>query len=404
MNECNYKETSTNLNNNNTAMSTAIGDAKALNYNGVWSGTSHNTLTTALNDTLTKADKALQDLENFSAAMDLLDQYKANKEKIEKLTAERDSISVPDAEKFPAEAAAAAARINELNAQITELTEKNKSLRVDIEARLSLFTEISVSLDLIVYDVKNTQQYMDFVFDIYELKAKYDNRWGDKDGITGDPLTKLGDKSSLFNLYNELDENGNPIKGTGKAYIEGIITQIQNEYSGREAAVNCALAMLQLAADKGVKIDYHAHGTDADPYTSTADVALGVDCNPFTGWVVDKGTPGGFQWRPVGNFKSVGETLEDWTQAQPGDVFVVSNGSSNHVGVIIENNPETKEFICAEAKGQDVGIVLNTRTYQNLDSGGYQIRDMTNVYNGTENTNRECFEATINKEGFERAV
>ena len=66
--------------------------------------------------------------------------------------------------------------------------------------------------------------------------------------------------------------------------------------------------------------------------------------------------------------------------------------NQGHVGIIIENDPANNRFVVAEAKGQDVGIVLNYRTYSNLRGGGYSIRDMTNVYNGTENTDRACFE------------
>ena len=121
---------------------------------------------------------------------------------------------------------------------------------------------------------------------------------------------------------------------TGKAYVEGIILDIQKKYSGREAAVNAGLAILKLASDAGIKLNYEHAGTAGTyPYVRTSSVATGVDCNPYVSWGLDKGVDGGFQWRPVGSFKSVGTTIpyEEWYRAQPGDV-VVSDG---HVGIMV---------------------------------------------------------------------
>ena len=136
----------------------------------------------------------------------------------------------------------------------------------------------------------------------------------------------------------------------------------------------------------------------------TAQLASGIDCNPFTSWVVDKGVEDGFKWRPVESFKSVGEKIqyENWNTAQPGDVFVTVNDSGKHVGVIIENHPESGTFVCAEASGSIAGIILQTRSYKSLRSSGYSIQDMTNVYNGTENTNRDAFNSHVNWETYQR--
>lgn len=143
--------------------------------------------------------------------------------------------------------------------------------------------------------------------------------------------------------------------------------------------------MLKLAADKGVNLDYKHQGTTVSaPYVPTSVVVNGVDCNPWTSWVVDKGTKRGFQWRPVDGFHSVGERLNNWTKAQPGDVFV----NDGHVGVIIENNPQKNNFVIAHASGTRIGIVLQNKSYSELQGGGYEIRNMTSVYNGTQNTDR----------------
>mgnify|MGYP003308511079 FL=1 len=181
--------------------------------------------------------------------------------------------------------------------------------------------------------------------------------------------------------------------------------EIKKRYSGREAAINSALFILKMAADKGVKIDYHAHGTvGREPYVPTEDVALGVDCNPFASWVIDKGTENGFQWRPVEEFHKVGTTIEyeNWNTAQPGDIFVRTVGSEKHVGVIVENRPESGEFVCAEASGSGAGIILQTRTYASLKNTGNKIKDLTNVYNNTENTDRSIFNGLVDWNTYQR--
>ena len=40
-------------------------------------------------------------------------------------------------------------------------------------------------------------------------------------------------------------------------------------------------------------------------------------------------------------------------------------------------------------------ITIKTRTYSAMKGGGYQVRDMTNVYNGTEDTYRPIFDQYI---------
>ena len=224
-----------------------------------------------------------------------------------------------------------------------------------------------------------TNGNLNYVIDVHALLDIY------KSG----KLTKLPDGASLYKYVPE-------------EQVLQMLSKIQTQYSGREAAVNSALAMLNIAAEQGFKLDYEHKATNPYvPYVPTAQVASGVDCNPFASWVVDKGTPGGFQWRPVDSFKSVGTSI-NYEDAKPGDVFVVKDEENGHVGVIIQNNPEEQTFICAEASGENVGIILQTRKYSTMKNTGYSVKDMTNVYNGTESTYREIFEKYVNMETYQR--
>lgn len=384
-----YSVLATNVRNKLTGLDDSITALNNVSFDGVWKGSAKDSLTSSLEDLITKLNIERSKVDAYAGLLDNLQAYKDNKLMIAALQSQLYSIPATEENAY---------KRSYLSSLIQENTAANEQLKVSLQNAFSSFGSVGVELNLVTYTVPTNAEYL---VDVQELKAMYDNRWGDADGISGNPLTKLANGESIYDYYNQVDENGNVIEGSGKAYVEGLITSIQETSSGREAAVNCALTMLKLAADQGVKLDYEHKGTmGIEPYVPTSEVASGVDCNPFASWVVDKGTENGFQWRPVGEFKYVGETLSDWTQAQPGDVFV----NDGHVGIIIENDPETGTFTCAEASGTEVGIILQTRSYSSMQSKGYQVQDMTNVYNGTENTDRAIFNQYVNWDTYERKV
>lgn len=369
-----YGDVSKSMNTGTGDIDGSITNIKNVSFEGVWSGSAYDNLSGALESTLTRVEKERTNLDTFSKAMEKLQKYKENKLKIEQLDKEIASISVPSDDEEAA--AAAQAQIAALQAEKTKLENENKVLRSEIESLLGTITAISSEIEVIAFDLSNYKDYMEYIEDLAELKAKYD---------TAGYLRMLGQGDSLYNYYNVYDESGKLIM-SGQEYVEGVILDIQEKYDGREAAVNSAIAMLALAADKGIRINYEHAGTNSNPYVKTSAVVSGVDCNPFVSWCLDKGVPGGFHWRPVQNFKSIGKgyDYENWSQAKPGDVLC--NGG--HVTIILDNDPATGQFLIAEASGQVAGIRTKSVTYQTLKNNGYSCRDMTDIYNGTVDTDR----------------
>ena len=381
-----YTQTATNGNNALSNLEAINNSMRNMAFDMIWSGKAQVNLVGKLTNLLSQADAEKSKLNSYFGALNDLELYKQNKENINSLSAKL--YFIPDDEKHSGERSA-------IISQIQELKNKNAELKSKIESVMSSINSIGSAVNLVSYDVN-----FNYITDVNELLNRYDYTLTAEEKAAGQTfLNQLKGGQSLASYYNFVDENGNTIEGSGYQYIINVMTSVQNSYSGREAAVNSALAMLKLASDKNVKLDYVHKGTSGqNPYVRTSDVITGVDCNPWTSYCVDKGTPNGFQWRPVTGFYGVGENLTDWTKAQPGDVFV----NSGHVGIIIENDPANNRFVVAEAKGQEVGIVLNERSYNNLKSGGYSIRDMTNVYAGTENTNRSAFDEYIDMSNYER--
>lgn len=363
-----YSSIATSIRNKNKTVTESVNAISDISFSSNWKGSAYESLTSKIEELLEKIKKEQENVLKYAEGLDKLQKYKDNKKTISNYKSKLAS--------YPTTAKYKNIRSQYSNA-ISNGEKNNASLRREIVNIMSSFGAISSESITIDFGAM-TNGNLNYVIDVHELLNIY------KSG----KLTKLPDGASLYKYVPE-------------EQVLQMLSNIQTQYSGREAAVNSALLMLSLAAQNNVKLDYEHKGTKGqEPYVPTKEVASGVDCNPFASWVVDKGTKNGFQWRPVGCFKEVGTTIpqSSWNQAQPGDVFV----SDGHVGVIIENDPATSTFICAEASGSNAGIILQTRTYSSLKKNQYQIRDMTNVYNGTENTNRAAFNPYVNWETYQR--
>ncbi len=349
-----------------------VSDTKSISLDSVWSGSVHDSASKSLTDLISKTETEISNIRTFADALDSLQKYKDHREKINQLKLQY--YNMPNTEENKT------ARSN-LSSLINTLTVSNTQARNTIINTISQFGAVTSEIEVVTYD-PSVEDYGQFIVDVDKLVAAYANNYYDDN--PADPLTILNG-GSLYEYYNKYDENGNVIEGSGKAYVEGVIKGIQEKYSGRDAAVNSALAILQLAADKGIKLDYEHKGTNGyEPYVPTEQVASGVDCNPFVSWCVDKGVEGGFQWRPVGNFQSIGTRIEysDWNTAKPGDLL----SSEGHIIMIVDNNPETGTFTIAHASGGTRGILVEEKAYSSFS--GYSVRDMTAVYNGEEDTDR----------------
>ena len=342
-------------------------------FDSIWTGSSSEALIGTLRIIMQKVANERSKLNGYFEAINLLEVYKQNKEKIRNLK----TILF-----FTLDTEENARKRAEIAAQIEELTEKNEAIKAEIKNIMNTIIPIRSEINQITYNVS-----FNYTTNINKLLDLYQGRLTPKErNSTQKILQQLNNEDSLENYYNQIDSNGNIIPGSGLKYIENVISSIQSTYTGREAVVNSTLALLQLASDKGVKLNYkHNSNLYNTPYISTKEIISGIRCNGWASWCVDKGTPGGFQWRYGNAFKYVGQRIpkENWTLAQPGDVF----SSEEHVGLIISNDPVNHKFIVAHASTWNEGIMLEEKDYNELSLKNFCIQDMTNVYNGTEYTN-----------------
>lgn len=367
-----YGNSSTTLNNELTGFRTDILNLNGISFDG-WSGSAKDSYYSSFNSNMSNLQIEFEKVGIFSELLAQVEVYKQRKEEIARLQNQLSSLA--DTEENAAQRASLAAAISQLQTE-------NEQLKAALNSAFASFGGVGskVSISNSLFNFSSSQNAtIRLEFDINSLLATF------KSG----KLHYLNQGESLYDYYGG--------DGAGREHVRQVLAQIQSVYSGREAAVNSALALVQLCADAGIKIDYEHKGTmGTQPFVPTDQVATGVDCNPMASWIVDKGTPGGFVWRPVGEFKGVGETCNDWTTAQPGDILV----SDGHVATIVANDPANNLFITVESSN---GVEIKVRTYNSMKSGGYQVRDMTNVYNGTEDTYRPIFDQYVgNIKTFQR--
>lgn len=364
-------------------LESVVSETTNISLDSVWSGSAHDSMSTGLSGLISKTKSEISNVNSFASALDSLQTYKDNKEKIGELTTQLNNM--PNTKEYRS------SRSN-LSSLINSLIASNTKLRTSIINSISGFSSVSAEVEVVSYD-PSVEDYGQYIVDIDTLIAAYA-------GNSSAGALRMLSGGSLYDYYNSYDADGNVIEGSGKAYVEGIIADIQKEYSGRDAAVNSALAILQLAANKGIKLDYEHKGTTVtEPYVPTEQVASGVDCNPFVSWCVDKGVEDGFQWRPVGDFQYIGTEIskEDWSTAKPGDLL----SSEGHIIMIVDNNPEKETFTIAHASGTERGILIEETPYSSCN--GYSVRDMTNVYNGTDDTDRwNAFSQYVDPNTYER--
>lgn len=258
------------------------------------------------------------------------------------------------------------------------------------EAAHRLFNYLDGNLDE-VFGNYTDENGFNYVLNVSDLVDMY---------INGG-LKKLKGEKAAWNMYyydeyTTINENGE-IVFDGERYTNDLLEYIQKNYSRREAAVNSALVILQLAADRGVKYDYENKGTigsgENRPEIVIKDVLSGVACNGFTSWVIAQGCEERFPWLSCEALRNDDPNLWDGfisgpriesSEALPGDIFInelPSRGGGAHVGIIIENNKESETFVIAEASGENEGIIIHEISYRDLENSGFHVRNMEKFYN-----------------------
>ena len=317
---------------------------KNINFDSVWSGDAHSRLTSNLKNIISKANTECTNLSNYATALDLLEEYKKKKEELSELKKRLNNLS--DDEEYASERA-------ELSEQISKLEKEIESLKSRIQAMIK-FNVNAVEYELVSFQIdENTYKDFTYIVDLEKLLGLAEN----------DMLVSLTDGETLYNYYSREEVNNT-------------LASIKEKYSGREAAVNCTLAMMQMAADVGKKLRY---GGSRDIY----DIGIRSDCAIFASWAVNQGTENGdFPKKNVIKLADSGERYKYYEEAQPGDVLyhLGSDRSKYHATFLVQNDTENKKVIIAEASSVRNGVRLREMSYAALQSLGYKAVNMSEYY------------------------
>ena len=309
---------------------------------GKWTGKAHDTLTANLSDAKSTLSSQISALEKFASTLDSVQKYVDNKGQISN---KKSAMSGMDSERD-------ASSIATLKSQISALESENSTLASSIRSSLSGISSTGKKYTII--KVKEPTSTGELSFDVNALLSKF----------TSNSLRKMADGDSLYNYYS-------------KSEVQKYLKEITSKYKGRDAAVNSALAVINLAAQKGLKLDYDWGGGHVN--TTTLDhIANGVDCSAFASWAVNQGAGGGFTTRTTGGLISTGAKTS-YSQCKPGDLLVRHSNGNGHVYLVIQNDTKNQRFIVAEASGSATGVKLSQYAYSKI-SGTYVARDMSSVY------------------------
>ncbi len=322
-----------------------ISEIRNIGLGTVWSGDAYNNLSNKLNEVLEKFEIEVTNLENYTKALEYMDVYIQKLEELDKLETELNNLS--DDEDDQARRSELITKIAQLEAEVGELKQKITELIV-------FKVSDSGSYDLVAFEI-DENSYKDFTYlvDLDKLIFLSDEKM----------LVPLDDDETLYDYYTDEE-------------IETTLESIKANYSGREASVNCALALIQMAADVGKKLKY---GGSRDIY----DIAIRSDCSVFASWAINQGTENeDFTKKNVITLADSGKKYQSYSEAKPGDVLyhLGSDRSKYHATFLVKNDTENKIVTIAEASNKKNGVRLRTMSYDTLRQSGYKAVDMSEYY------------------------
>jgi hypothetical protein len=342
-----YSSIAAEIRKNVNEMKSLTTNVKSIDFDNIWSGDAHSKLTSNLEHVVSKSNAECTNLSNFATALDLLESYRTKKNYMDECKKRLSSLSSD--EKYDKQRA-------DLSKEISNLESELSSLKSRIQAMIK-FSANTADYELVTYQT-DTSTYKDFTY-LYDFENLMQlNRTG---------RLKLFNweqgKETLYDYYS-------------KEYVDSVLAEIKDQYSGREAAVNCTLAMIQLAADVGKKLTY-------DGSLDIYDIGVKSDCAVFASWGVNQGTRyGDFDKKNVLNLYRSGTEYKYYEEALPGDVLVHfgADRTSYHAIFLVKNDTDNKVVTIAEAGGSSIGVRIREMEYKELQERHYRAVSMSQYY------------------------
>jgi len=165
----------------------------------------------------------------------------------------------------------------------------------------------------------------------------------------------------------------------GEQFIDDVISTAKDcTVTNRGKTVKSAAAYLELAATYGRNPDYHYGGGHGTVKIVSNSLSQGMDCSSFVSWAVQQGATKDFATQTTYGLINAGSNVSyaDVGSILPGDIAV----SSTHAMLILENQVNSNQMVIAEAAGSAEGVIVRTISYNDLQHGGYSLRDLSEYY------------------------
>lgn len=210
--------------------------------------------------------------------------------------------------------------------------------------------------------------------------------------LTSDGTSILTQRLDMF-----LSSNGSSLETFGTQITENVSTA---GYGTRAGVVAAAVTLIgELGNNYGVKVPYYWGGghydgvvvgplgywgsTECHTYANNQHYNYcGFDCSGFVPWAIKNG---GFNMaqKLAGDFQNIAgaekvSLKSNLAVLQPGDLLE----SSGHIVLVIGVDEDMKQYICAEAAGNQYGVLFTRRSFN--ENGYWGVR-MDGFYNNPSN-------------------
>ena len=311
-------------------------------FESIWKGEAKEKLLTDLKNTLTKINNEQEKVNKFAKALHILYSYKITKQQLDALKMQ---LSITSS--TPENASA----ISNLKSKISTYASTTANLKKEINNILLSFQQVSSTVEKVTYQ----QEQPNYIVDLREYIELFKNG----------NLKQISNSGSLYKYVSEQE-------------VKERMNVIKENYTGRDAVVNSALGIVQIAAEKGMKLDYDLiKGTNR--LQNIDGIATGSDCCTFASWALSQGSNHIQKTYSTTEFMTLGQKV-DYSQVTTGDIYTNKYSGGGHVMLVVENHLETNSATVEPAAGREKGIMVEEMRYKILKDNNYIAQDLSGIY------------------------
>lgn len=255
----------------------------------------------------------------------------------------------------------------------------NQSFNNAFTEALDNFVDLATQPILPTYNFKNFNQEM--LDDMYNMSQKAEQS-------TNTPSEDL--KDTYFDTVENFNQYiKNNVNNAGYGTREGVVAAALSLVGGYTFATGKRLRYQQ-TSDIYPNIPYDRQESNTEGIVNDE---FYLDCSGFAWWAIYNG---GYQIPKDSNGQDIWTSTwyqKNWAEnnnilssidnGKPGDFLIYNNNNSGHIVMII--GQYDSGYYVVEFSSWEEGAQINKRSFSSLESDGYQLINMDQYYNETDN-------------------